>query len=90
VRNQNRIMTLWLSIFLLAATVAAGTAVAETITHTYDNLNRLALVKYDNGQEVKYTHDEAGNILTVTSQAPQASTASSSESGAPPPQANRN
>jgi YD repeat-containing protein len=45
---------------------------AETMTYTYDNLNRLTSAKYGNGQELKYAYDDAGNILTVTDKAPTA------------------
>jgi len=38
---------------------------ANASTYTYDNLNRLTSVTYDNGQKVIYTYDVAGNILEV-------------------------
>jgi YD repeat-containing protein len=33
-------------------------------TYTYDDLNRLTKVVYDNGQQITYTYDAAGNILS--------------------------
>ncbi len=41
-------------------------ASAATITYTYDNLNRLTKVAYDNGVTEEYTYDSAGNRLTLT------------------------
>ncbi len=39
-------------------------AFAATVHYTYDNLNRLTKVEYDNGTVIKYTYDAAGNRLT--------------------------
>ena len=38
---------------------------AATATYTYDNLNRLTQVSYDNGNSIEYTYDAAGNITRV-------------------------
>ena len=35
--------------------------------YTYDDLNRLTSVTYDNGQKVDYTYDAGGNLLSVQS-----------------------
>lgn len=40
-------------------------AYAATATYTYDNLNRLTRVSYDNGKSINYTYDAAGNITRV-------------------------
>ncbi|MFZ5597481.1 MAG: fibronectin type III domain-containing protein [Bacillota bacterium] len=40
---------------------------AYAANYTYDNLNRLNSVTYENGQKITYTYDAAGNLLTVTS-----------------------
>jgi YD repeat-containing protein len=45
---------------------------AEAITYTYDELNRLTRVDYDNGSVVEYTYDKAGNI-TLQKNTPAAS-----------------
>lgn len=37
------------------------------ITYTYDDLNRLISVRYDNGKIVTYEYDSAGNITKVSS-----------------------
>jgi YD repeat-containing protein len=42
--------------FLWIAPVLAGTA-----RYTYDSLNRLVQVAYDNGTTIVYTYDAAGN-----------------------------
>lgn len=38
---------------------------ANTITYTYDTMNRLTMVQYDNGATVVYTYDKMGNRLTM-------------------------
>jgi YD repeat-containing protein len=40
-------------------------AVAGTITHEYDELNRLIRTIHPDGTVIEYTYDEAGNRLTV-------------------------
>ena len=42
---------------------------AGNISTTYDSLNRLTRVDYDNGTSVAYTYDAAGNRLTLVTQA---------------------
>ncbi|MHB8123841.1 MAG: PKD domain-containing protein, partial [Desulfuromonadaceae bacterium] len=51
---------LWaiLSSLLLACAAAAGTA-----QYTYDGLNRLVQVQYEDGTVIQYTYDAAGNCL---------------------------
>lgn len=39
---------------------------AYAISYTYDYLNRLTSVTYENGQKLTYTYDAAGNLLSVT------------------------
>ncbi len=48
----------WLLLFALAL---CQQAYAETVTNTYDTLNRLTSVVYGNGQQITYTYDPAGN-----------------------------
>lgn len=48
-----------------------GSAV-QAATYTYDNLNRLTKVEYDNGQVITYSYDAAGNITTVVTTAANA------------------
>jgi YD repeat-containing protein len=51
---------LWaiLSLFLVAYPALAGTA-----QYTYDSLNRLVQVQYEDGTVIQYTYDAAGNRL---------------------------
>jgi YD repeat-containing protein len=51
--------------WLLVSPAAAATA------YTYDTLGRLATVTYDNGKEIIYTYDAAGNRTQVVIQASQ-------------------
>ena len=34
-------------------------------TYTYDDLNRVIAVSYDNGKSIRYTYDADGNVLSV-------------------------
>ncbi len=47
-----------------ALTVLAGAAVAET--YDYDELGRLIRIIYDDGSQVDYVHDAAGNRVSET------------------------
>ena len=46
-------------LFLLCATAFAATS------YTYDELNRLTKVVYDDGRSISYSYDAAGNLLTT-------------------------
>jgi YD repeat-containing protein len=37
---------------------------ADVAQYTYDNLNRLIQVQYEDGTSIQYTYDAAGNRLT--------------------------
>ena len=45
--------------FLTAWSILTATAVATQ--YTYDNLNRLVRVEYDNGSAIEYQYDGSGN-----------------------------
>jgi YD repeat-containing protein len=49
---------------VLFSVLLAAPALADTAQYTYDSLNRLIKVQYDNGTTVEYTYDTAGNRLT--------------------------
>ncbi|MBI2471532.1 MAG: RHS repeat protein [Planctomycetes bacterium] len=52
---------------VIAIIIITGIAsFAGTINYTYDELNRLVKVKYENGTIITYTYDAAGNILSTT------------------------
>lgn len=42
----------------------ACSAMADTVTYYYDELNRLIRVEYSNGKVIEYSYDAAGNRLT--------------------------
>ncbi len=50
--------TLALGFTILAV---AGLAQADTVVNTYDALNRITRIQYDNGVVVEYAYDNAGN-----------------------------
>lgn len=51
---------------LLGLLLAASTAVSLAATvYTYDELNRLTKVVYDDGRSISYSYDAAGNLLTT-------------------------
>lgn len=52
-------------LFLL---VSASPALAETVTFTYDALNRLTSAAYGTTRYIEYTYDSAGNITRVVTQ----------------------
>lgn len=63
--NQ-RTRGVWLTASLLFALALCPQAFAETVTNTYDTLNRLTSVVYGSGQQITYTYDAAGNRLSRT------------------------
>lgn len=52
----------------LSLTIAGVTSVSAATTYTYDDLERLHTVCYDNGKEIVYTYDPAGNRSQVVIQ----------------------
>ena len=58
---------------------------AESITHVYDDMNRLTRVEYENGKIIDYTYDEVGNqtVKSVYTAAPTATLSQSTSSTAP-------
>jgi YD repeat-containing protein len=60
-KNKSLILTSLL-IFLLVLAFPAYAAV-----YTYDGLNRLKSVTYENGLQITYNYDAAGNVLSVSS-----------------------
>jgi YD repeat-containing protein len=65
-------MVVIISIFVCLAVPAA---LAESITYTYDLMNRLTQVQYNDGTTVTYSYDKMGNRLTEAVDAPAAAAA---------------
>ena len=58
--------------FILVGLLATpAPLLAEQVTHTYDNLNRLTRTDYGNGRAIDYTYDAAGNRLSQVITAPK-------------------
>jgi uncharacterized protein RhaS with RHS repeats len=55
-------------LFGLSLTIAAVTGASAATTYTYDTLGRLSTVCYDNGKEIIYSYDPAGNRSQVVIQ----------------------
>ena len=66
--NSNKRSTAgWLTVSLLLTLALCSQAFATPASYTYDKLNRLTEVNYNNGQQViTYTYDAAGNLLSRT------------------------
>ncbi|MGH7487406.1 MAG: RHS repeat domain-containing protein [bacterium] len=52
---------------VLASFVATGAAAG--VVYAYDDLGRLHTASYDNGKQIVYTYDPAGNRTQVVTQA---------------------
>jgi len=52
---------IWLVLIIL---VGASSAWPQTVTYTYDNLNRLEKIEYAGGALFDFTYDNVGNRLT--------------------------
>ena len=57
-----------------------ATCCSAAITYTYDSLNRLTVVTYDDGSKVTYNYDAPGNIGSVVTSTNSTSATSSSTS----------
>jgi len=53
-----------ISIFCI---VFNGKATSYAVTYTYNNLDRLTKIDYNNGKYIEYQYDNAGNIMCVLS-----------------------
>jgi hypothetical protein len=56
---------LWIILFMGLGLAPVNQLGAETITYTYDTMDRLATVQYGNGATVVYTYDKMGNRLSL-------------------------
>lgn len=55
----------WLIVVTLCLTVSCFGQQSDTITYTYDSLNRLTAATYANGATITYTYDAAGNRTSI-------------------------
>jgi YD repeat-containing protein len=58
---------------LLLCLFWATPALAGSAQYTYDNMNRLVQVVYDNGTTIQYTYDAVGNRTVKQVTVPQVS-----------------
>ncbi len=56
-----------LKVLALLLLLCILTSTANAATYVYDDLGRLKTVIYNNGQQIDYTYDVGGNLLTVKS-----------------------
>jgi YD repeat-containing protein len=63
-RTKSRTFVVALSVGLAMSLFLA--AAASAVTYQYDKENRLTRATYPGGQQVNYTYDAAGNLLTQT------------------------
>jgi len=50
---------------IIALILSSVIAYAESVTYTYDGLNRLIRAEYEDGTVIQYIYDEAGNQTTL-------------------------
>lgn len=56
-------LSLAVAVAFLALALASASAATQ---YTYDDLNRLTKVQYDDGRSISYAYDPAGNLLSVS------------------------
>ncbi len=59
-------VAVWISALWLALACLNASAASLSYTCTYDKLNRLTSVTYNNGTVISYTYDAAGNMTGTT------------------------
>jgi YD repeat-containing protein len=76
-RNSSRAtLPLWTAFLVLGFSPGERALGADQITYNYDALGRLQSVQYQNGTQVTYAYDPAGNRTQVTNTAGGGSTSS--------------
>jgi len=53
-------------IILALVSITCYPSFSEAINYTYDDLNRLRSVEYDDGSSVGYIYDEVGNLVQTS------------------------
>jgi len=61
-----KIKHLFISFVAILTVFLISVPAAKAETYTYDELNRIESVTYDNGQKIEYTYDAVGNVIAVT------------------------
>ncbi len=77
---RERFIKSWV-LALVTGFILTSPALSTTAQYTYDNLNRLIKVQYDNGTVIQYTYDAVGNRLTQQVQAFSGAAATSAPAG---------
>jgi len=67
---KTKIKALISLLIIIVSVMLASMAAAVVATYTYDELNRLTRVDYDDGIYIAYEYDEIGNRITTTTNAP--------------------
>jgi YD repeat-containing protein len=66
-RNSSRAtLPLWALVLVLGVSAGESALAADQTIFTYDALGRLQSVQYQNGAQVTYVYDPAGNRTQVT------------------------
>jgi len=58
-------LKIFISLMFISASIFSGGLNVNAATYTYDDLNRLTSVTYENGVEIDYTYDAGGNITRI-------------------------
>ena len=53
-----------IAVSIFSCLLQSYSVLATTAQYTYDNLNRLVQVQYEDGTTIQYTYDAVGNRLT--------------------------
>lgn len=67
-KRKLKALVLITALVVMLVTSNALSALAGTVAYTYDDLNRLTKVQYQNGSAIFYEYDAAGNITSIQQQ----------------------
>jgi len=59
--SRSRVKSLCALVLMSACMATTASAIAGSVTNTYDNLGRLTKATYSNGVVITYVYDAAGN-----------------------------
>ena len=63
--NVIKILIIIISVYWYLLVSAHVLAQGDNATYTYDNLNRITSITFQNGTTINYTYDEMGNRTQV-------------------------